>query len=69
MPDHHTDGGYILSVSPRQFRHYAAEYKALAAAAVSDQTRQLYLKMTGVWLRAAVEFETGIMPDRQQGEA
>ena len=48
-----------LAVSPWQFRQYAANCKALAAAATTDGERQMYLKMTSVWLHAAVEFESG----------
>ena len=50
----------VLAVSPWQFRQYAANCKAIAAAASTDGERQIYLKMASVWLHAAVEFESGI---------
>jgi hypothetical protein len=49
----------VLAVSPWQFRQYAANCKASAAAAATDGERQIYLKMASVWLHAAVEFESG----------
>ena len=49
----------VLAVSPWQFRQYAANCKAIAAAASTDGERQIYLKMASVWLHAAVEFESG----------
>jgi hypothetical protein len=49
----------VLAVSPWQFRQYAANCKAVAAAAPTDVERQIYLKMASVWLHAAVEFESG----------
>ena len=51
----------VLAVSPWQFRQYAANCKALAAAASADGERQIYLKMASVWLNAAVEFESGAL--------
>jgi hypothetical protein len=47
-----------LSVSLREFREYAAEWKALASAATTDGQRSLYLKMASIWLHAAIQFET-----------
>lgn len=53
-----SDGG-LLSISPRQYREYAVEWKALAASADSDQQRALFLKMASIWLHAAIQFEAG----------
>ena len=50
-----------LSLSLREFREYAAEWKALASTADSDGQRYLYLKMTNIWLHAAIQFETGVV--------
>jgi len=52
------DGG-LLSISPRQYREYAAEWKSLAASADSDQQQALFLKMASIWLHAAIQFEAG----------
>jgi hypothetical protein len=52
------DGG-LLSISPRQYREYAAEWKALAASADSDKQQALFLKMASIWLHAAIQFEAG----------
>jgi hypothetical protein len=53
-----TDGG-LLSISPRQYREYAAEWKALAASSDSTQQQALFLKMASIWLHAAIQFEAG----------
>jgi hypothetical protein len=55
------DSRGLLSLSLREFREYAAEWKALASAADSGGQRYLYLKMTSIWLHAALQFETGIV--------
>jgi hypothetical protein len=53
-----TDPRDLLSLSLREFREYAAEWKALASAADNDGQRYLYLKMTSIWWHAALQFET-----------
>jgi hypothetical protein len=49
----------LLSISPRQYREFADEWKALARAATNDQQRALYLKMANIWVHAAIRFEAG----------
>jgi hypothetical protein len=58
----------VLAVSPWQFRQYAANCKALTAAAATDGERQIYLKMASVWLHAAVEFESGASTEEEMRE-
>jgi len=58
-----TDSG-LLSISPRQYREYADEWKSLAGTASNDRSRALYLKMANIWLYAAVEFEAGVRSER-----
>jgi hypothetical protein len=43
--------------SPRQFREYAAELKALAQTSSNNQQRSDYLKMATVWLHNAIRWE------------
>jgi len=40
-----------------EFREYAAEWKALASKAESDEARRLCLKMASIWWHAAVQSE------------
>jgi hypothetical protein len=54
-----TDGG-ILSISPRQYRQYADEWKAFTSRASSDGQRKLGQTMVEIWLDAAARFEEGL---------
>jgi hypothetical protein len=54
-----TDGG-ILSISPRQYRQYADEWKAFTSRASSDGQRKLGHIMVEIWLEAAARFEEGL---------
>jgi hypothetical protein len=53
-----TAGG-ILSISPRQYRQYADEWKAFTSRASSDGQRKLGQTMVEIWLDAAARFEEG----------
>jgi hypothetical protein len=54
--------GGPLAASLREFREYAAEWKALASKAENDEARRLYLKMASIWWHAAVQSELDAMP-------
>ena len=54
-----TAGG-ILSISPRQYRQYADEWKAFTSRASSDGQRKLGQTMVEIWLDAATRFEEGL---------
>jgi hypothetical protein len=54
-----TDGG-ILTISPRQYRQYADEWKAFTSRASSDGQRKLGQTMVEIWLDAAARFEDGL---------
>jgi hypothetical protein len=54
-----TAGG-ILSISPRQYRQYADEWKAFTSRASSDGQRKLGQTMVEIWLDAAARFEEGL---------
>ena len=54
-----TAGG-ILSISPRQYRQYADEWKAFTSRASSDGQRKLGQIMVEIWLDAAARFEEGL---------
>ena len=54
-----TAGG-ILSISPRQYRQYADEWKAFTSRASSDEQRKLGQIMMEIWLDAAARFEDGL---------
>jgi hypothetical protein len=51
-----TDVG-ILMISPRQYRHYADEWKAFTSRATNDGQRKLGQIMVEIWLAAAARFE------------
>jgi hypothetical protein len=53
-----TDG--LLSLSSRQYREYADEWKSSAQTAYSDQARELSFKMANIWLEAAIRCEAGL---------
>jgi hypothetical protein len=53
-----TDG--LLSLSSRQYREYADEWKASAQTAYSDQARELSFKMVNIWVEAAMRCEAGL---------
>lgn len=50
----------LLSISPRQYREYADEWKNLARASSDIQQRAYYLKISNMWLYAAIRYETGL---------
>ena len=54
-----TDGG-ISTISPRQYRQYADEWKAFTSRASSDGQRKLGQTMVEIWLDAAARFEEGL---------
>jgi hypothetical protein len=54
-----TDGG-ILTISPRQYREYADEWKTFTSRASSDGQRKLGQTMVEIWLDAAARFEEGL---------
>jgi hypothetical protein len=65
-----TDGG-ILSISPRQYRQYADEWKVFTSRASSDGQRKLGQTMVEIWLDAAARFEDGLkaaLSERGQGQ-
>jgi hypothetical protein len=50
----------LLSLSSRQYREYADEWKSSAQTAYSDAARELSLKMANIWLEAAMRCEVGL---------
>ena len=56
------DIGGPLAASLREFREYAAEWKALASKAENDEARRLCLKMASIWWHAAVQSELDAIP-------
>ena len=54
-----TDGG-IFTISPRQYRQYADEWKAFTSRASSDGQRKMGQTMVEIWLDAAARFEEGL---------
>ena len=50
----------LLSLSSRQYREYADEWKQSALTAYSDPARELSLKMAHIWLEAAMQCEAGL---------
>ena len=50
----------LLSISPRQYREYADEWKELARTASNGQQLALCMKMASIWLNAAIQFEAGL---------
>jgi hypothetical protein len=50
----------LLSLSSRQYREYADEWKSSAQTAYSDAARELSLKMANIWLEAAMRCEAGL---------
>jgi|SRR5271155_2459674 len=50
----------LLSLSSRQYREYADEWKSSAQTAYSDAARALSLKMASIWLEAAMRCEAGL---------
>jgi len=61
----------LLSLSSRQYREYADEWKSSAEAAYSDHARDLSLKMANIWLEAAMRCEAGLATSHSErgGEA
>jgi hypothetical protein len=53
------DGG-IFTISPRQYREYADEWKDFTNRASSDGQRKLGQIMMEIWLDAAARFEDGL---------
>jgi hypothetical protein len=53
-------GGKILSISARQDRECADEWKGLVSKECSDVQRALYLKMAYRWFAAAASLENGL---------
>ena len=49
-----------MSLSSRQYREYADEWKSSAQTAYSDAARALSLKMASIWLEAAMRCEAGL---------
>jgi hypothetical protein len=62
-----TDGG-ILTISPRQYREYADEWKAFTSRASSDGQRKLGQMMVEIWLDAAARFEGGPKAAQSEGD-
>jgi hypothetical protein len=59
----------LLSLSSRQYREYADEWKSSAQTAYSDAARELSLKMANIWLEAAMRCEAGLgTPFTERGE-
>jgi hypothetical protein len=52
--------GEVLSIAPRMYREYAAEYKQLARTATNERQRATYLKMANTWILTAIRFEAGL---------
>ncbi len=50
----------LLSLSSRQYREYADEWKSSAQTAYSNAARELSLKMASIWLEAAMRCEVGL---------
>jgi hypothetical protein len=50
----------LLSLSSRQYRGYADEWKSSAQTAYSDHARELAFKMASIWLEAARRCEAGL---------
>jgi hypothetical protein len=50
----------LLSLSSRQYREYADEWKSSAQTAYSDHARELSFKMASIWLEAAMRCEAGL---------
>jgi hypothetical protein len=50
----------LLSLSSRQYREYADEWKSSAQTAYSDHERELSFKMANIWLEAAMRCEAGL---------
>jgi hypothetical protein len=63
-PDAVGDG--LLSVSSRQYRQFADEWKSLAHTSSSAQARELAQKMVNIWLEAAVLCEAGLSVSRNE---
>ena len=50
----------LLSLSSRQYREHADEWKSSARTAYSDHARELSFKMAKIWLEAAMRCEAGL---------
>jgi hypothetical protein len=50
----------VLSISPRMYRQYAAQYRELARTATNGAQRAMYLKMATTWIHTAIRFEAGL---------
>jgi hypothetical protein len=60
-PNRPAESDGLLSVSSRQYRKYAEEWKSLAGAVTSGQACAPSHKMADIWLEAATHCEAGLV--------